>query len=157
HVPIAINGGLSGIPFWGSDIGGFVATPELTGELFVRWFQFGAFCPSFRSHGRTWHLRLPWGWNTGELGVDEVRSYTGGAANPDPGDPHSARVEPICRKYLERRYRLPPYTYRAVREGHEPGLPLMRALWLHSPEDSTAVARGDEFLWGRDLLVAPVT
>jgi alpha-glucosidase (family GH31 glycosyl hydrolase) len=157
HVPIAINTGLSGIPYWGSDIGGFVATPELTGELYVRWFQFGAFCPSFRSHGRTWHLRLPWGWNTGELGPDEVRSYTGGAGDPDASELHNAQVEPICRKYLELRYRLLPYSYSALRECHETGLPLMRALWLHHPEDATAVARGDQFLWGRDLLVAPVT
>jgi alpha-glucosidase (family GH31 glycosyl hydrolase) len=156
HVPIAINTGLSGIPYWGSDVGGFVATPELTGELYVRWFQFGAFCPSFRSHGRTWHLRLPWGWNTGELGVDEVRSYTGGAGNPDPSELHNAQVEPICKQYLELRYRLLPYSYTALRECHDTGLPLMRALWLHYPEDATAVARGDQFLWGRDLLVAPV-
>ena len=66
HVPVAINTGLSGIPFWGTDIGGFVPTPDYTGELHVRWFQFGTFCPSFRSHGRNWHLRLPWGWNMGE-------------------------------------------------------------------------------------------
>ena len=82
HVPVAINTGLSGIPFWGTDIGGFVPTPEYTGELHVRWFQFGTFCPSFRAHGRTWHLRLPWGWNTGELGHEEVRGYTGGAGHP---------------------------------------------------------------------------
>ena len=72
HVPVAINTGLTGIPYWGTDIGGFVPTKEFTGELYVRWFQFGAFCPLFRSHGRTWKLRLPWGWNTGELGPDEI-------------------------------------------------------------------------------------
>jgi alpha-glucosidase/alpha-D-xyloside xylohydrolase len=82
HVPIAINTGLSGIPFWGTDIGGFVPTAEYTGELHVRWFQFGAFCPLFRAHGRTWHLRLPWGWNTGELGPNGARGYADGAAHP---------------------------------------------------------------------------
>ena len=71
QVPVGINCGLTGIPYWGTDIGGFVTTPELTGELFVRWFQFGAFCPLFRAHGRTWKLRLPWGWNTGEYGPEE--------------------------------------------------------------------------------------
>ena len=79
HVPVAVNTGLSGIPFWGTDIGGFVPTKELTGELYVRWFQFGAFCPLFRAHGRTWKLRLPWGWNTGSLEPDEVRDDHGGA------------------------------------------------------------------------------
>ena len=83
HVPVAINTALTGIPYWGTDIGGFVPTRELTGELYVRWFQFGAFCPLFRSHGRTWKLRLPWGWNTGELGPNEIRGY-GDAANPGP-------------------------------------------------------------------------
>ena len=156
HVPIAINTGLTGIPLWGTDIGGFVPTKEFTGELFVRWFQFAAFCPLFRSHGRTWKLRLPWGWNTGELGPDEVRAY-GDAANPGPEELHNADVEPICRKYLELRYRLMPYLYSAVREGHETGLPIIRSLWLHHPDDPAAVARGDEYLWGRDLLVVPVT
>ncbi len=157
HVPVAINTGLSGIPYWGTDIGGFVPTKEYTGELHVRWFQFGAFCPLFRAHGRTWHLRLPWGWNTGGLGPDEIANYTGGAGNPDPGELQNAEVEPICRKYLELRYRLLPYTYTAVRECCETGLPIMRALWLHYADDPAASARGDEFLWGRDLLVAPVT
>ena len=140
HVAVAINTGLSGIPFWGTDIGGFVPTPEYTGELHVRWFQFGAFCPLFRAHGRTWHLRLPWGWNTGELGPNEVASYRGGAGNPDPSELHNARVEPICKTYLALRYRLMPYLYTAVRETHDTGLPIVRALWLHYPNDRRAAA-----------------
>ena len=114
HVPIAINTGLSGIPFWGTDIGGFVPTAEYTGELHVRWFQFGAFCPLFRAHGRDWHLRLPWGWNTGEVGPMELRGYADGAADPDSSELHNPHVEPICRKYLELRYRLLPYIYTAA-------------------------------------------
>jgi alpha-glucosidase/alpha-D-xyloside xylohydrolase len=156
HVPVAINTGLSGIPFWGTDIGGFVPTAEYTGELHVRWFQFGTFCPSFRAHGRNWHLRLPWGWNTGKLGPSELRGYTGGAADPDPRDLNNPLVEPIVKKYLELRYRLLPYTYTIARECSESGLPMMRALWLHHPGDPQAVARGDQFLWGRDILVSPV-
>jgi alpha-glucosidase/alpha-D-xyloside xylohydrolase len=156
HVPVAVNTGLSGIPFWGTDIGGFVPTPEYTGELHVRWLQFGTFCPSFRAHGRTWHLRLPGGWNTGELGHEEVTGYTGGAGHPDPGELHNDRVEPIVKKYLELRYRLLPYTYSVAKETTETGLPMIRALWLHYPDDAAAVARGDQFLWGRDLLVSPV-
>jgi alpha-glucosidase (family GH31 glycosyl hydrolase) len=157
HVPNAVNTGLTGIPYWGTDIGGFVPTKEYTGELHVRWFQFGAFCPSFRAHGRTWHLRLPWGWNTGELGHNEIANYTGGAANPDLSELHNAEVEPICRKYMELRYRLMPYLYSAVWECHKTGLPIIRALWLHYPNDAVAAGRGDEYLWGRDILVAPVT
>jgi len=60
HIPTAVNTGLSGIPYWGTDIGGFVPANEFTAELYVRWFQFGSFCTLFRSHGRTWKLRLPW-------------------------------------------------------------------------------------------------
>src|ERR1017187_5817181 len=90
QVPIGINCGLSGMPYWGSDIGGFVPTAELTGELYVRWFQFAAFCPLFRSHGRVWVLRLPWGWNTGEIGFPEVPEY-----HPDPKELHNAAIEPI--------------------------------------------------------------
>ena len=156
HVPVAVNTGLSGIPFWGTDIGGFVPTADYTGELHVRWFQFGTFCPSFRAHGRNWHLRLPWGWNLGKIPPSELRGYTGGAADPDPAELNNPRVEPIVKKYLELRYRLLPYTYTVARECTETGLPMMRALWLHHPGDPTAVARGDQFLWGRDLLVSPV-
>ena len=156
HVPVAVNTGLSGIPFWGTDIGGFVPTPEYTGELHVRWFQFGTFCPSFRAHGRTWHLRLPWGWNTGSVGISEVRNYTGGAGDPDVSELRNAQVEPIVKKYLELRYRMLPYTYTTARECCDTGLPMMRALWLHHPADPQAVGRGDQFFWGRDILVSPV-
>jgi alpha-glucosidase (family GH31 glycosyl hydrolase) len=155
HVPIAINTGLTGIPYWGTDIGGFVPTKEFTAELYLRWFQFGAFCTLFRCHGRAWKLRLPWGWNTGDIGPTEISGY-GGSALPDPSELHNAQVEPICRKYLELRYRLLPYLYSAVREATLIGMPVMRSLWLHYPDDPQAVQRGDEYLWGRDILVAPV-
>jgi alpha-glucosidase/alpha-D-xyloside xylohydrolase len=151
HVSVGINSGLSGFPLWGTDIGGFYGTPEYTGELFVRWFQFAAFCPLFRSHGRNWHLHTPWGWDGGDGGPNETANFT-----PDPAELHNTQVEPICRKYLELRYQLMPYLYTAVRDAQESGMPIMRALWLHYPDDPVAVARGDQYLWGRDLLVAPV-
>jgi alpha-glucosidase (family GH31 glycosyl hydrolase) len=151
HVPVGINTGLSGVPYWGTDIGGFVPTAEYTGELFVRWFQFAAFNPLFRSHGRDWRMHLPWGWSDGVRGFPETAKWT-----PDPQSLHDPRVEPICRKYLELRYRLLPYLYSAVRETCASGLPIMRAMWLHYPHDELARARGDQYLYGRDLLVAPV-
>jgi alpha-glucosidase/alpha-D-xyloside xylohydrolase len=152
HVSIGLNHGLSLTPFWGSDTGGFYPTKELTGELYTRWFQFSAFCPSFRSHGRTWHLRLPWGWDTGEFGPIEHPPNQ----HPDASELHNAEVEPIARQYLELRYRLLPYNYTLAREASDTGLPMMRALWLHYPNDSEAVKLGSEYLWGRDILVAPV-
>ncbi|HEX3358740.1 MAG TPA: TIM-barrel domain-containing protein [Tepidisphaeraceae bacterium] len=150
HVPVGLNFSLSASPFWGTDTGGFVPTSELTGELYVRWFQFSVFNPLFRSHGRTWHLRLPWGWNTGDPGPIES------PFKPDPAELHNAEVEPICRKYLELRYQLLPYNYTLIRQACDTGLPPMRALWLHYPDDEIAMKLGDEYLWGRDLLVAPV-
>src|SRR6185437_13372876 len=153
QVKVGVNSSLSLSPYWGTDIGGFYpsADHEFTGELYARWFEFAAFCPSFRSHGRTWHLHLPWGWNTGETGPVESRPA------PDPSELHNAAVEPVCQKYLDLRYQLLPYTYTITREAHDTGLPLMRALWLQYPHDPEAVKLGDEYLWGRDLLVAPVT
>jgi alpha-glucosidase/alpha-D-xyloside xylohydrolase len=155
HIPVALNTALSGIPYWGTDIGGFVPTPEFTAELYVRWFQFGAFCPLFRCHGRTWKLRLPWGWNTGDPGPVEISNYKG-AAIPDSSQLHDARVEPICRKYLELRYRMLPYLYSTVHECTKTGMPIMRPLWLHFPDDPKALDCGDEYLWGKSMLVAPV-
>jgi len=155
QVPIAINTGLTGIPYWGTDIGGFVPTREFTAELYLRWFQFGAFCTLFRCHGRNWTLRLPWGWNTGDAGPTEIKNYDG-AAIPDASQLHNPQVEEVCRKYLNLRYRMLPYIYSAVREGAQTGMPVMRALWLHYPHDPKAVACGDQYLWGRDVLVAPV-
>ena len=143
QVQVGINTSLSGMPFWGTDTGGFVTTPELTGELYARWFQFSSFCTLFRSHGRTWKLRLPWGWNTGDYGPKELGGYRGKAGLPDPKELHNPEVEPICRKYLELRYRLLPYMYTAVREAHDTGMPIMRALWLHYPDDHVAGGRSD--------------
>jgi alpha-glucosidase/alpha-D-xyloside xylohydrolase len=152
HVPVGVTFSASLSPFWGTDIGGFVPPRdgELTGELYVRWFQFAAFTPLFRSHGRTWHLRLPWGWNTGEPGP--IESPPG----PDPSLLHNAEVEPICRKFLDLRYQLLPYNYTLIRQACDTGLPPMRALWMHYGNDPEAVTIGDEYLWGRDMLVAPV-
>jgi alpha-glucosidase/alpha-D-xyloside xylohydrolase len=150
HVPVGLNHSMSLTPFWGTDTGGFVPTKELTGELYVRWLQFSAFNPLFRSHGRTWKLRLPWGWNTGEFGPVEAQS------GPDKSELNNAEVEPVCKKYLELRYRLLPYNYTLVREACDTGMPPMRALFLHYPGDPEAVKLGDEYLWGRDLLIAPV-
>jgi alpha-glucosidase/alpha-D-xyloside xylohydrolase len=150
HVRVAVNATLGPSPFWGSDTGGFIPGPELTGELYVRWFQFAAFTPCFRSHGINWHLHLPWGWNTGEPGVKEAPPL------PNVSELHNRDVEPICRKFLDLRYQLLPYNYTMTREAHDTGMPLMRPLWLYDPGDPDVVSHGDEYLWGSDLLIAPV-
>jgi alpha-glucosidase (family GH31 glycosyl hydrolase) len=118
----------------------------------VRWFQFAAFNPLFRSHGREWRLHLPWGWTAGKMiGFRETPAY-----NPDPKELNNPAVEPICKKYLELRYRMMPYLYSAVKEACETGMPIIRSLFLHYPDDRVAAGRGDEYLYGRDILVAPV-
>jgi alpha-glucosidase/alpha-D-xyloside xylohydrolase len=155
QIMVGINAGLSGFTYWGTDIGGFVPTTELTPELYVRWFQWASFCPLFRGHGRAWHLRLPWGWNTGDPGPKEVESDSL-AGWPAAADLHRADVEDICRKYLNLRYQLLPYLYSCVAQGHATGVPLIRALSLARPSDEKAMMTEDEYMWGDHFLVAPV-
>jgi alpha-glucosidase (family GH31 glycosyl hydrolase) len=122
----------------------------------VRWFQWSAFCPSFRCHGRTWKLRLPWGWNLGSYEPAEFDGQFAAATLPQPQDLHNTQVEIICRKYLNLRYQLLPYLYSAVAETHATGLPLIRSLWLTDPEDPKAASIADQYLWGESILVSPV-
>ena len=150
-----MNIGLSGIPYWGTDTGGFVPTPEFSPELFARWFQFSAFCPSFRSHGRSWHLHLPWGWNLGVSGPKEVEGDWV-ASWPPEADLHRPDIEEICRKYLNLRYQLLPYIYSTAAQSHQTGMPMIRALWLAYPHDETATLVDDAYLWGDNFLIAPV-
>jgi alpha-glucosidase/alpha-D-xyloside xylohydrolase len=154
QVADAINVGLCGIPYWGTDTGGFVPTRELTPELYVRWFQFSAFCPLFRSHGRTWKLRLPWGWNLGTPGPLEGADKLGDW--PAQHDLHNQDVEAICRKYLGLRYQMLPYIYSTIEQAHRSGLPPIRALWIANPQDEKAIEIADQYMWGDQILVAPV-
>ena len=155
QIMVGINIGLSCIPYWGTDTGGFVPTMEYTPELFVRWFQFSAFCPSFRSHGRAWKLHLPWGWGLGDPGPKEVEGPWV-AAWPPAGDLHRTDVEEICRKFLNLRYQLLPYIYASAAQAHDAGLPMIRALWLAYPKDERTHLIDDAYLWGDSFLVAPI-
>ncbi|MCX5842063.1 MAG: DUF5110 domain-containing protein [Deltaproteobacteria bacterium] len=161
QIAVGLNHSLSIGPYWGSDIGGFYPNPEKTGELYARWFQFGAFCGSFRSHGRTWFTALPWGWGLSDMGPREDDNRNAPARdtekrNPSPAELNNPAIEPVTKKYARLRYQLMPYTYTLAREAHDTGLPLMRAMWIHYPTDKKAAALGNQYLWGRDLLIAPV-
>ena len=161
QIAVGINHSLSIGPYWGSDIGGFYSNAEKTGELYARWFQFGAFCPSFRSHGRTSMTILPWGWGQGDRGALETASHYSSDSerikhNVLESEMNNPRIEPVVKKYDELRYQLMPYTYTLTWEARQTGMPLMRALWLYYPGDTTARGMGNEYLWGRDLLIAPV-
>jgi alpha-glucosidase/alpha-D-xyloside xylohydrolase len=161
QIAVGLNYSLSIGPYWGSDIGGFYANSELTGELYARWFQFASFCGSFRAHGRTWWTRLPWGWGGADVGPREYDNRNSPIPPDDPrnilpSELNNPAIEPVAKRYAELRYQLMPYTYTLAREARDLGLPLMRAMWLHYPEDERARGLGDQFLWGRDILVAPV-
>src|SRR6202000_1979247 len=144
QVRAGLNIGLSGIPWWTTDIGGFHGgdpqSPDYR-ELMVRWFQYGAFCPLFRLHGFR-DPRMPLGAEmTG--GPNEVWSY---------GDDALALIE----QTLRLRERLRPYLLAQLRGAHERGLPPMRPLFVDFPSDRSAWSVDDEFLLGPDVLAAPI-
>ncbi|MDL2208614.1 DUF5110 domain-containing protein [Parabacteroides sp. OttesenSCG-928-O15] len=152
QIAVGINYSMSIGPFWGSDIGGFFTTPELTGELYARWVQFAAFTASFRGHGCSWMLRLPWIWGGSYFGPLErpVNQL------PSERELFNKAIEPIARQYIEMRYRLLPYNYTLAWEARETGMPMQRAMWMHYPKDATCRRLGDQFLWGKNMLIAPV-
>ena len=145
-----LNMGLAGIPWWTTDIGGFHGgnpnDPEFR-ELFVRWFQWGTFCPVMRLHGDR-EPRQP------QVGTTGGASCCSGAANEvwSYGD----EVYEICKKYMEIREQMRPYTRKLMKEAHEKGTPLMRTLFYEFPEDRQSWEIEDEYMYGSEILVAPV-
>ncbi len=129
--------GLSGVSLWGSDIGGFftLAAPQLGPELLARWIQFGAVSGVMRTQANGFTIS------------DKGRRAQ--ILDPD--------VLPIWRRYAKLRTQLLPYVAAAERRYDRSGLPIMRHLSLAYPADRTAAGRDDEFLFGPDLLTAPVT
>jgi len=127
---IGLNTGLSITPYWGSDTGGFYTTSELTGELYARWFQFSAFNGSFRSHGRIWRLRTPWGWGLNEMGFIEGQNV-----RPPQSEMNNPAIEPVTKKYAELRYQLMPYTYTLAREAYDTVVRFMEELGLREDDE----------------------
>jgi alpha-D-xyloside xylohydrolase len=145
QVRAGLNMGLSGIPWWNSDIGGFHgADPESPAfrELIVRWFQYGAFCPIMRLHGH----RQP-------IPTEGMEMFTGG---PNEIWSFGEEAYVILKELLFLRERLRPYLLEHLRQASEKGLPLMRPLFLEFPQDGPSWSIEDQFLCGPDLLVAPV-
>lgn len=151
QVRCGLNMAIAGIPWWTTDIGGFYGgnpNDEKFRECIVRWFEWGAFCPVFRLHGdREPHDRKPLGTAGGGMfasGWDnEVWSY-------------GEEAYGIFRKYMLLREKLRPYIRKAMKEAHEKGTPPMRPLFYDFSKDETAWEIDDEYLFGSDLLVAPV-
>lgn len=145
QVRAGLNMAISGIPWWNTDIGGFDGGDQespMYRELLVRWFQYAAFTPVFRLHGdRTPQATL--GHNKSG-GPNEVWSYG-----------EEAYVL-IC-EVLALRERLRPYVQKQMDSASATGVPPMRPLFVDFPEDPESWTVEDEFLFGPDLLVAPVT
>ena len=145
QVRAGLNVAMSGMPWWTTDIGGFFGgDPDDPGfrELFVRWFQYGDFCPIFRSHGDR-EPQVPMGSDTMTGGPNEIWSY---------GD----EAYDILRSYVLLRERLRPYLHAQADETSKTGVPIMRPLLLEFPDDEASWSVDDQFMFGRDLLVAPV-
>lgn len=147
-----LNMCVAGIPWWTSDIGGFLGgdiSDEKFRELLVRWFQWGAFCPVFRMHGE----RSPWYEREQEF-IDGVRQLTSGQDNEvwSFGEDNYE----ILKKYLFIREKLRPYIREAMDECSRSGLPVMRPLFFDFSNDKTAWETEDQYMFGSDILVAPV-
>ncbi len=128
--------GLSGVGIWGSDVGGYFTlpgAPQLTPELLIRWIQFGSVSGAMRTKG------------TGQA----IPAY----ARPQIWEPE---ILPYWRRYAKLRTQLYPYLAAAVRAYRRTGMPMMRQLSLVFPRDRRAAAQDDEFMFGPDLLAAPV-
>ena len=129
NVPMFTTLGLSGEPFVGSDVGGFIG--RANGEFLVRSYQIGFLAPFFRNHHAIdGYDQEPWRFG---------KYY-----------------EEIIRKYLKLRYRLLPFLYTTLEEAHRAGVPLFRPLLLNYQDDESTYNLDDEFMIGDDLLLAPI-
>ena len=144
QVRAGLNIAMSGIPWWGTDIGGFLAgDPDdpVFRELLVRWFQYGAFSPLFRLHGD----RAPNAAMGAEMtgGPNEIWSF-------------GEEAYTILRDYIFVRERLRPYLHAQAAETSRTGIPIMRPLLVEFPEDPASWEVDDQFMFGRDVMAAPV-
>lgn len=134
QIPVALSAGMGLIPFWATDISGYCGDIEdydAMAELYVRWLQFGVFNPISRAHHEGNNAVEPWLF----------------------GD----KAEKASKKAIELKYQLFPYLYTYAREAYDTGLPIMRAMILEYPNDPEALKAEHQFMFGQELLVAPVT
>lgn len=145
-----LNMGLAGIPWWTTDIGGFfgghIDDPDFH-EVLIRWFEYGTFCPVMRLHGYRWPFKPQYGTTGGAecvSGADnEVWSY---------GD----KVYEICKKYLKIREAMIPYITTLMEEAHKKGTPVMRPMFYDFPEDKLCWENESQYMFGPNILVAPI-
>ena len=142
--------GLAGIPWWTTDIGGFhggvTEDPDFQ-ELLIRWFQFGSFCPVMRLHGN----RLP----REQIFARDGEEREGTGADNEIWS-YGEENYRIMKKFIEIREMMRDYTRSMMKEAHEKGTPVMRTLFYEFPEDQAAWDVTDSYLFGSDILVAPI-
>ncbi|WP_434036672.1 glycoside hydrolase family 31 protein [Formosa sp. 4Alg 33] len=145
QVKAGLNIGLAGIPWWNTDIGGFYgsSTSEDYKELLIRWFQFGAFSPVMRMHGVISPTIKLEGQITNSGSPNEVWSF---------GD----KPYKIMSRYLNIREQLRPYIQKHMDIASEKGTPVMRPLFYDYPNDDATYTIDDQYMFGPDILVAPV-
>ena len=149
QIAAGLNMGLAGIPWWTTDIGGFHGgnpnDPDFR-ELFVRWFEWGTFCPVMRLHGDR-EPRQP------QVGTTGGATCLSGAPNEiwSFGD----EVYEICKKYIELRESMRDYIRGLMEDAHKKGTPVMRTLFYEFPGDEKAWLTEDEYMFGDRYLVAP--
>ncbi|MCM1369279.1 MAG: DUF5110 domain-containing protein [Candidatus Amulumruptor caecigallinarius] len=129
QVALMLNSGLSGLGYMGSDVGGFAVDPSDTyqPELYVRWLQMGTFSPMLRTHAQF---------------------------KPEPY--HYMQHEAILKDFISKRYQWLPYNYTLAYENTAEGLPLARPINFHNTPGEVDANNTDEYLWGEEVLVAPV-
>ncbi|SDJ35729.1 glycoside hydrolase family 31 protein [Salimicrobium halophilum] len=128
-LPMIMNLGMSGVAFSGADVGGFAS--DCTPELLIRWTQVGAFLPYFRNHSVQDSIyQEPWAFN------EETMT--------------------IVKKFIQLRYEFMPYLYTLFHEAEKSGVPVVRPLIMEYPDDKEATDISDQFLLGRDVMVAPM-
>jgi len=133
QVAVGISAGLGGIPFWTTDISGYcgdITDYPAMAELYTRWMQFGVFCPLSRAHHEGDNAVEPWMF--GEVAEKNTKAA------------------------IELKYQLFPYLYTYSRKAHDTGLPITRGLFMEYPNDLEAAKIDNQFIFGEELLVAPV-
>lgn len=152
QVRAGLNMAVAGIPWWTTDIGGFhgadIHDPAFH-ELLLRWFAYGCFCPVFRLHGN----RNPAYGYDGDF-ISGIGAFGSGAENEVWS--YGEECFQVMKKYLFLRERLRPYIKEQMALTHEKGTPIMRPLFFDSREDPAAWDVDDQYMFGPDLMVAPV-
>ena len=151
-----LNIGLAGIPWWTTDIGGFMyGDPNDKGfvELLIRWFQFAVFSPILRLHGDRDPHNIP------PLDKDPERGYGGGylfTGQPNEIWCYGEQAQKIMEAQIKLRESIKPYVSKLMKEASENGSPLMRTMFYEFPEDERCWKLKDQYMFGKKYLVAPV-